>query len=84
MKTSTIKGTYGSQQTPCLVFTLSCFGGTWYCVEGSKNINFTYEDLGDGVDVETVADDDTCTSSYPIECEEDLGIAVNDELDNEL
>lgn len=79
MNTNTVSGTYGSQKTPCLVFTLlSSFGGTWYCVEGSKNVNYTYEDVDNGVDVEAIYDTDACTSQHPIESEEDLEKFIND------
>lgn len=72
MKTRTINGTYGTG-TPCLVFV---FDG-WYAVDGSVNVNRTDDSLlVDGVDVETLPDDDTFTWGDPIESEDDLESAV--------
>ena len=77
MKTNTISGTYGSGKTPCQIFTATTRnGGTWYAVEGSANVNFTHEELVDGVDVETVSDDDTFTWLNGIDSEETLVEAV--------
>ena len=79
MKTSTISGTYGSGKTPCQVFTAQARnGGTWYAVEGSSNVNFTWEDLIPGVDVETVADADVFTWPDGIDSEETLQKAIED------
>lgn len=66
MRAFEISGTYGSGYTPCTVFCIDTGGGTWYCVEDSKNVNFTYEELQDGVDVETVSDDDHFYSDKPV------------------
>lgn len=77
MTTNTISGTYGSGKTPCQIFTATTRnGGTWYAVEGSANVNFTHEELSDGVDVETVSDDDTFTWLNGIDSEETLVEAV--------
>ena len=77
MKTDTIKGTYGSGKTPCLVFTATDRNGaTWYAVEGSANVNRTMEDLENGVDVETVADFDSFTWPAGIDSEETLREAI--------
>jgi hypothetical protein len=68
-----INGTYGSQMTPCIVFIYRKRNGlSWYCVEGSKNVNATYDDLEDGVDVECVSDVDTLTSMEEIMTSEEL------------
>lgn len=59
-----ISGTYGSGKTPCTVLVAQTrHGGAWYCVEGSKNVNYTPDAtiLEDGIDVETVPDTDTFT-----------------------
>ena len=77
MKTSTLQGTYGSQQTPCNVITATTRdGGTWYAVEGSSNVNFTFAELTDGVDVETVEDVDTFTWPEGIDSEDELIEAI--------
>lgn len=68
-----IKGTYGVG-TPCTIFVY----GRWYCIEGSKNINKTNEELNNGVDVEVLGDVDTLTSSEPIETLEELKKAVDE------
>ena len=73
MKTRTEKGYYGSGHTPCLVLVAEDrSGGSWYCVEGSHNVNLTYDDIGLGVDVETLGDVDATTASKPIKTEENL------------
>ena len=74
--TDTIKGTYGSNQTPCNVITHQIGDCTWYAVEGSVNVNLAPELLSDGVDVETIADIDCFTWSTPIENETDLIEAI--------
>lgn len=78
MTTNTISGTYGSNKTPCTVYTATTSRGiTWYAVEGSQNVNATYEELADGVDVETVSDVDTFTWPDGIYTEEELEQAVD-------
>lgn len=75
--TQTINGTYGSGLTPCQVFTHTERNGlTWYVVEGSINVNATYETLEDGTDVEVLQDVDTFTWSSPVESEEELLNAI--------
>lgn len=77
MTMNTIQGTYGSAQTPCEVFTATDRNGaTWYAVEGSSNVNLTSEDLADGVDVETIPDDDCFTWPDGIDSEETLLKAI--------
>lgn len=77
MKTNTLSGTYGSSMTPCQVFTATDRNGlTWYAVEGSANVNATWEEITDGVDVETVADVDNFTWPDGIDSEETLVEAV--------
>ena len=77
MQTNTISGTYGSGQTPCNVFIATGRNGlTWYAVEGSSNVNATWEELTDGADVETVEDVDTFTWPAGIDSEETFVEAV--------
>lgn len=64
--TKEISGFYGSNNTPCTVFVLNDTYMNWYVVEGSVNINATYEDLEDGVNVEELSDVDIITSAKPI------------------
>lgn len=77
--TGTVRGTYGSGKRQCDVFTYEECGGTWYAVDGSTNVNFTHDDLSEGVNVEELRDSDTFTASEPIRSEEDLEAAVEDQ-----
>lgn len=78
VKTKTVQGTYDGALTPCKVFIASDRNGlNWYAVEGSQNVNATYEDLDNGVDVETLNDVDTFTWFGDIDSEETLELAVN-------
>lgn len=72
MTTNTITGTYGGNNTPCTIYTYESGSITWYCVDGSVNVNATHETLEDGCNVELVEDCDTSTSNEPIESEEEL------------
>ncbi len=79
MKTYEISGTYGSQLTPCTVLVAENRDGSkWYCVEDSKNVNKTWEDLEEGVDVEMVQDADCFTAGKNIFTLEELEAAIND------
>lgn len=67
-----LEGTYGSMKTPCTVL----YYNGWYCVNGSKNVNRTHEELEDGVDVETISDYDYFSWSSKINTIEELIQAV--------
>ncbi len=74
----TIRGTYGSSQTPCDVFVYELRNGSsWYAVEGSCNVNKTFQELYDGVDVECVMDIDYFNYSNGINSLEELENAVD-------
>lgn len=79
-----INGTYGSGNTPCIVFVVEDGFGYWYCVEGSRNANFTHTDLYNTedqiVNVETLEDADTFSVDEKIETLEDFYDHVNDLL----
>jgi len=77
-RTSTVKGYYGSGNTPCLIFTCEDESGSgyWYAVEGSVNVNHSYDPMPLGTDVETIADDDSFTAASPILSEEELEAAA--------
>lgn len=79
-RTSTVKGYYGSGNTPCLIFTCEDESGSgyWYTVEGSVNVNHSYDPMPLGTDIETIDDDDTFTAASPILSEEELEAAVED------
>jgi hypothetical protein len=73
MNTTTLNGTYGSHLTPCEVIVATDHrGASWYVVSGSVNVNRTYDELSDGVDVEILNDFDTATAKEPITTEEEL------------
>ena len=67
-----LSATYGSHQTPCTLFVHE----GWYAVEGSSNVNHTYEEIEDGVDIEGLADDDCFTWPDGIDTLEELIEAV--------
>jgi len=70
-------GFYGSHHTPCTVFCAQMRGGyTWYAVEDSKNVNCTFEEIEDGVDVELLDDHDYFYWSEGIADLEQLETAV--------
>ena len=71
--TKSITGTYGSQETPCNILIYDNQDGTcWYCVQGSRNVNETSEQLQDGCNVENVTDIDFFTASIKITDEGEL------------
>lgn len=73
------EGTYGASKTPCTVFVYPQPNGlNWYTVEGSHNVNATYEPIESGVDVETLADVDTFTASLAIDTIEALEQEVDE------
>lgn len=74
-----VSGTYGRSKTPCTVFVYeNRKGSSWYAAEGSVNVNKTYDEIEEGVDIEELSDADTFTWSSPIESLEELEIAVED------
>ena len=78
MNTFEVNGTYGSNNTPCTVFAATDRNGlTWYCVEDSVNVNATYDDINEGVDVESVSDSNMFTASMPINSLDELEDQVN-------
>lgn len=68
-----ITGTYGSNRTPCTIFVSELTTGeSWYVVEGGSVVNLTYDQLYDGIDVETIADLDCFTAQEGIYSVEQL------------
>jgi len=57
-----VNGFYGSRNRGTILVyeTFSC--KRWYCVEGSCNINCTYDEINEGCDVERLSDIDTMSS----------------------
>lgn len=75
--TKKINGTYGGSQTPATIFTANDTHMTYYVVDGSVNVNITYESVEDGIDIETLQDIDTFTAGSPITSLEELENAIN-------
>jgi len=78
MTSGTTQGYYGSGHTPCNVIYVDIDGGTWYAVEGGVNVNFTFDQVHLGVDVETLDDVDAFTWPEGIDSEETLLEAVKE------
>jgi hypothetical protein len=78
-RTDTVPGSYGSGQTPCLIFTARLNNGaTWYAVEGSQNVNLTSAPVEPGVWVEELPDHDYFCCSAGIDSEEELAERCSD------
>jgi len=77
--TRTIQGYYGMSHNPCNVYCFDKDGGTWYAVEGSQNVLFTFDPVELGVNVEMLNDIDAFTwTEDGINSEEELEEAVED------
>lgn len=78
-KTRTVNGTYGSGKTPCEVYVYENRDGSrWYAVEDSKNVNCTFDEIEEGVNVEELNDFDYFYAGDEIMSEEDLETEVED------
>jgi hypothetical protein len=78
MKTYSVKGTYGRSKTPTEVFVLERYNGLrYYASKGSINVNATYDQIDDGVDIEELRDIDCFTWSKGINTLNQLEKAVN-------
>lgn len=79
MKLFEVQGTYGSGKTKATILVAEERNGdSWYCVEGSVNVNKTSEPITHGVDVEELSDFDMFTAGSPIETLEELEAAIED------
>lgn len=77
MKMYEVNGTYGNNLTPCTVFVGEKRNGEkWYVCEGSANVNCTYDDIEDGIDVEDLQDHDIFTWQSGINSLEELEAAI--------
>lgn len=73
-----VEGTYGGSRTTCTVFVAEDRpGGKHYVADGSVNVNYTYDEIQDGVDIEELSDSDMFTASKPITSLEELEEAIN-------
>ena len=73
-----VNGTYGRGKTPTIIFVCETHKGNWYCAEGSKNVNRTYNKIEEGVNIEELSDFDMFTASKEINSIEELEAAIND------
>ena len=74
-----VMGTYGGSKTRTMIYVYpQRDSSSWYAVDGSTNINRTWDDLRDGVDVETLDDFDTMQSDSPVESTDDLEREVDE------
>lgn len=67
-----VEGFYGTRNRGTILVYETRSGKRWYCVEGSCNINCTYDEINDGTNVETLSDVDTWSSRTPIESVSEL------------
>jgi len=77
MNTYELDCTYGSNKTPDTLYVYEQSNGLkWYAVDGSQNVNATYENLEDEVGIEEVSDVDAFTWPKGVNSLEELEIAV--------
>lgn len=67
-----VDGFYGTRNRGTILVYETRGGKRWYCVEGSCNINCTYDEIKDGTNVERLSDIDTMTSRKPISTLDEL------------
>jgi len=67
-----VNGFYGTMNRGTILVYETRSGRRWYCVEGSCNINCTYDEIIEGCNVETIYDIDTMSSRNPIETVNEL------------
>lgn len=72
-----IRGFCGSLSTPCCVLVAEADGGKYYVVQGGCSVNFTHDNLENGVNVETVMHADTFTWSKGVDTLDQLEHAIN-------
>nr|MDT0251139.1 hypothetical protein [Endozoicomonas sp.] len=69
MKVTLLPAFYGKtpHQIPCRLFIVDeLYIGTWYVIEGSKNVHYTLTGLHKGINVEEILDTDGFTTDQPI------------------
>jgi len=78
MKLYEVNGTYGRSKNESTIYVAEMPNGSkWYAVDGSQNVNCTYEDIEDGCDVEELADVDCFTWPKRVNSLDELEAAVN-------
>lgn len=75
-----VQGYYGFRSpTPTTIFVYDKRDGSrWYAVEGSENINRTYDEIETGTNVESLSDFDTMGADKPVNSLEDLEREVDE------
>lgn len=73
-----VEGFYGTRNRGTILVAETSNGGKWYCVEGSCNVNFTYDIIQHGTNVESLRDSDTMSSTRPINSYDELESFIND------
>lgn len=66
MTTKEVNGYYGTHNEATIFVYENRNGSRWYCVEGSTNVNKTFDEIEEGVNVETLQDVDFFTASKPV------------------
>ena len=84
MTTLTINGFYGTDNE-AEIFIYETDQGYWYAVDGSHNVNCTWDEeiLSDGCNIEGLEDHESFTWNCTIDSEEDLQISVDGEEEEE-
>ena len=67
-----VNGFYGTMNRGTILVYETRNGKRWYCVEGSCNVNCTYDEINEGCNVERLSDIDTMSSRNSIETVNEL------------
>lgn len=73
-----VQGYYGRGTSTTIFVYEKRNGAKWYAVEGSVNINKTYDEIEQGVNVEELSDEDTLGADAPVNSLEDLEREVDE------
>lgn len=75
-----VDGFYGhNRPNPTTIFVYEKRNGSrWYAVEGSENINLTYDEIEEGCNVEALTDCDHMGANKPVESLDDLEREVDE------
>ena len=67
-----VDGFYGTRNRGTIFVYETYSGKRWYCVEGSCNINCTYDEINEGCNVERLSDIYTMSSRFDIDSVNEL------------
>ena len=76
MQMTEFNGYYG-RNTPTTILCAVTRVGTWYVCGGGEVVNFTYDEIGNGTNVETLSDADCFTWNEPINTLDELEAAID-------